>query len=206
LAEVLITLGIIGIVAALTMPGLIASYQKEVLRTRFKKVYSVLSQNFQKTLMTDFDGNISCYRGLSGASTDQSGCVAFYEKFMQNMNVVKTCKGNALAGGCIPEYSPYSNQSGCQGFNSTYMNNTNWAYVFSDGSIFIIYAGNGWAIFAIDTNGKQGPNKLGHDLFSLAIFYDGAVYRFGGDTLTECWNNTDYTGGLFKTVTDVYGN
>ncbi len=33
LAEVLITLGIIGIVAAMTMPALIANYQKKVLVT-----------------------------------------------------------------------------------------------------------------------------------------------------------------------------
>ena len=44
LAEVLITLGVIGIVAALTMPALIANYQKKVLETRIKKFYSVLNQ------------------------------------------------------------------------------------------------------------------------------------------------------------------
>jgi prepilin-type N-terminal cleavage/methylation domain-containing protein len=44
LAEVLITLGIIGIIAALTMPALVASYQKKVLETRIKHFYSVLNQ------------------------------------------------------------------------------------------------------------------------------------------------------------------
>ena len=44
LAEVLITLGIIGVVAAMTMPNLIASHQKKVLETSFKKSYSSLLQ------------------------------------------------------------------------------------------------------------------------------------------------------------------
>ncbi len=44
MAEVLITLGIIGIVAAMTMPVLIGKYQKHVTVTRLQKVYSVLSQ------------------------------------------------------------------------------------------------------------------------------------------------------------------
>ena len=44
LAEVLITLGVIGIVAALTMPALIANYQKKVFETRIKKFYSVMNQ------------------------------------------------------------------------------------------------------------------------------------------------------------------
>ena len=40
LAEVLITLGIIGVVAALTMPVLIANYKNKVFITKTKKVYS----------------------------------------------------------------------------------------------------------------------------------------------------------------------
>ncbi|MDR1327413.1 MAG: type II secretion system GspH family protein [Heliobacteriaceae bacterium] len=44
LAEVLITLGIIGVVAALTMPSLIGNYQKNVVTTRMKKFYSMINQ------------------------------------------------------------------------------------------------------------------------------------------------------------------
>ena len=40
----MITLGVIGAVAALTMPSLIANYRKEVLRAQFKKAYSEISQ------------------------------------------------------------------------------------------------------------------------------------------------------------------
>ncbi len=44
LAEVLITLGIIGVVAALTMPALITNYQKKVTATRLKAAYSQINQ------------------------------------------------------------------------------------------------------------------------------------------------------------------
>ena len=44
LAEVLITLGIIGIVAALTIPQLISGYKKRVVETKLQKVHSILSQ------------------------------------------------------------------------------------------------------------------------------------------------------------------
>lgn len=46
LAEVLITLGIIGVVAAMTMPSLIANHQEKVTVTKVKKVYSILSQAY----------------------------------------------------------------------------------------------------------------------------------------------------------------
>lgn len=44
LAEVLITLGIIGIVAALTIPGLITKCKEMQYRVTYKKVYSSLNQ------------------------------------------------------------------------------------------------------------------------------------------------------------------
>ena len=47
MAEVLITLAIIGIVAALTIPTLIADYQEKVTVTRLKETYSLLSQAYQ---------------------------------------------------------------------------------------------------------------------------------------------------------------
>lgn len=39
LAEVLITLGIIGVVAAITIPALISNYQISVNKTKLKKLY-----------------------------------------------------------------------------------------------------------------------------------------------------------------------
>ena len=44
LAEVLITLGIIGVVAALTLPPLIENHQKQVTVNKLKKFYSLMSQ------------------------------------------------------------------------------------------------------------------------------------------------------------------
>lgn len=48
LAEVLITLGIIGVVSAMTIPTLIQSYRNHVVETRLKKVYSVMNQAIQR--------------------------------------------------------------------------------------------------------------------------------------------------------------
>ena len=44
LAEVLITLGIIGVVAALTIPNVVSNYKKKVVETRLAKLYSILNQ------------------------------------------------------------------------------------------------------------------------------------------------------------------
>ena len=44
LAEVLITLAIIGVVAAMTIPTLVSSYKKKIVETRLVKVYSTFNQ------------------------------------------------------------------------------------------------------------------------------------------------------------------
>lgn len=56
LAEVLITLGIIGVVAALTMPSLIQNHRKQEVETKLAKVYSVMNQaiNMSKVEYGDF--------------------------------------------------------------------------------------------------------------------------------------------------------
>lgn len=50
LAEVLITLGIIGVVAALTLPGLIQKYQEQAAISNLKKAYSMLSQAYRRAI------------------------------------------------------------------------------------------------------------------------------------------------------------
>ena len=47
LAEVLLTFGIIGVVAALTLPGLLAEYSKVVVETKLKNFYSQINQAVQ---------------------------------------------------------------------------------------------------------------------------------------------------------------
>ena len=53
LAEVLITLAIIGIVAALTIPSVISNYQQQEFKTGLKKAVSVLNEAIQTNIAQD---------------------------------------------------------------------------------------------------------------------------------------------------------
>ncbi len=48
LAEVLITLGIVGVVAALTIPTIVQNYKKQEVETSLKKIYTTVNQAIQK--------------------------------------------------------------------------------------------------------------------------------------------------------------
>lgn len=51
MAEVLITLGIIGIIAAMTLPALINKYQEVQFKSAYKKAYADLSMHFNPVLL-----------------------------------------------------------------------------------------------------------------------------------------------------------
>ena len=66
MAEVLITLGVIGIVAAMTIPQLVKNYQLHVLQNQLKAVYSDLNRASQLfKLHNDF--SVSEYAYLNGS-------------------------------------------------------------------------------------------------------------------------------------------
>ena len=131
LAEVLITLGIIGIIAALTLPQLIKNYQQKVLQEQFKVAYSLLQQTVLK-IRADWDYVPECYYWEQKAATkcvetddygnctkhtladgsplpsDYNGrfneCARFMEEIDKKLQVINTCKGQAYKKGCIPDY------------------------------------------------------------------------------------------------------
>ena len=195
LAEVLITLGIIGIVSALTIPTLINNYKEKVRDNQFKKVYATLNQALRMTI-SDYDYIPKCYYPDTGAGAVKAECIDFYEKFRNKLRLSKICLNNSYTQGCIPSYKGVEivmkeNHQNDPDYDEEYWENvamnqaSGWStnnlkrlstsLVLSDSSIIIIY-NNGTAtnpsyfpLFLVDINGSKDPNKWGHDLFDIAI-------------------------------------
>ncbi len=93
LAEVLITLGIIGVVAAMTMPTLINSTQGAQYKTAYKKALSVMSQAVVMNIaLDDYDLSQTVAGKTNGKDAD--GVQSIYSLFKNRMNVVKVAKGS----------------------------------------------------------------------------------------------------------------
>jgi prepilin-type N-terminal cleavage/methylation domain-containing protein len=100
LAEVLVTLGIIGIVAALTMPALVADYQKKVTATKLKRFYALLNQAAQISSGEAVNPNkiertIDC-SALTSANNPDTALNFFntaYKPYLNTVMVEKTGKG-----------------------------------------------------------------------------------------------------------------
>ena len=90
LAEVLITLGIIGVVAAMTMPTLINSTQGAQYKTAYKKALSVMSQAVVMNIaLDDYDLSQTVEGTNATADGEAGGTQSIYDLFKNRMNVVK---------------------------------------------------------------------------------------------------------------------
>ena len=109
LAEVLITLGIIGVVAAMTMPTLINSTQGAQYKTAFKKSLTVLSQAVVMNIaLNDYDlsqvveGTNPAAAGAESApgagdgtpAAAAGGAQSLYDLFSQRLNIVRTASSD----------------------------------------------------------------------------------------------------------------
>ena len=183
MAEVLITLGIIGVVAALTLPSLIQKYQDQVLENQLKKMYSTISQGVQKAMADDgvsnFEDTVLLQACMLPDGGSSNACIQVVKKYF-NVVAVKTDRreyyDNVIQVKYMDGRNVYSrDKSKRRLYHAPFGGYNNFPiYVLADGSEFKFYSywdyysGQG-AYFFIDTNGGKGPNVYGFDVFNMII-------------------------------------
>lgn len=225
LAEVLVTIGIVGIVAAITLPVVFRECQKFVLRIQFKKTYSTLSQALQKA-QADLGYIPQCYyvtskigstSGLKNNGSKEE-CLALSRSFLNALNISQICNPPAYPN-CIPKYKGFDtmeydrnpNAEPSTGLSGFWQNNIlyrNQAYALTDGSIIISYYGRYSnyfpRLFAVDINGKKGPNKWGYDLFAFWTGSDGVSPLFLVGSTYAVEENGVTTANMLKDIHAKY--
>jgi len=157
LAETLIVIGIIGVVAALTLPSLNhATGDKETI-TRVKKAYSTLTEAVDRMEATYgptnewWDKDCDSYVDVINK---------FGERITEFMKVTKNCK---QGGGC------WINPS-----------NNSYSFIIGDGSSVRIYNRGlaPWIDIYVDVDGpNKGKTQGGRDVFLFAIYMSDSEYK-----------------------------
>ena len=176
LAEVLITLGIIGVVAAMTMPTLINSTQGAQYKTAFKKSLTVLSQAVVMNIaLNDYDlsqvvagtnATAAGTGGGGGAATPAaaaSGAQSLWDVFHNRLNIVR--------------------EAGTATFNATAGDPDQWIIVSdTDQTDYTTYAGNHSANneFPTITEGAVIPTGL------TALFMNDGITFIFDNTQSNC--------------------
>ncbi len=131
LAEVLITLGIIGVVAAMTIPNLIANTNSAKFRSQFKKTLSTLNQaGLMAQAQYDFD-----YAGTDTPCVEASGGTANPENVMSFCSLLNgTLTGHTYVG--TPTKLKRANSGNASGATTYGINKATTGYTFSLGNNF----------------------------------------------------------------------
>lgn len=164
LAEVLITLGIVGVIAALTIPALINKYQKQETVTRYKKIYSEI---FQALKLAEVEnGTIENWDFTNSTNKTQD----FADNFLyKHMKIQKKC--DFSESGCWKRPVSLSNTA------STNITSTRLSAITESGAslLFWVSASGGSSFIYTDIDGpNRGPAKLGVDVFVQTIFFSSA--------------------------------
>lgn len=203
LAEVLITLGVVGVVAALTVPSLIAKYQERVYISKIRKAYYTLDQAVRHAV--EEYGPVDTWpvdRGYYGDYRNEE----MTQIILQYIDgVIKTCKGDAQWNFSPCFATSYKKPDGT--WAPTWLNRKT-LFRLKDGSAYsinavvdgtwCINAANGYAnncgTVTVDTTGASGPNVAGKDYVNFLITKNGVlpIGRQGG------WHTHSFEKGCLQ--------
>lgn len=179
LAEVLITLGIIGVVAAVTMPTLISNYQKAYTVNKIKKNIAIFSQAIQRSFADEqgfFDWDKSI---VTGTDVDpevklQYSRDTLAKRIVPYLNVSRDCVKNPELD-CFPD--PVYFLNGQQIGGAKNYDKNRYSLILSDGTpvtMALSTVGTDNTITILfDVNGPQRPNTIGKDIFEIKFSSKG---------------------------------
>lgn len=188
LAEVLITLVVIGIIAAITIPALMKNTQNQELKTGLLKGEVVLTNALK--LYEAKNG----YKLVPSAFVYDDGDDRVYivDEILPFLSKAKNCN----KAGCVARTDEiYKTYNSSQYINHSLLDDGQ--LILSDGMMIFVenYLSN--IYFSIDVNGYQKPpNKAGHDLFFFQLNPEGHLVPMGteGTAYTECSLSSNSTG------------
>ena len=207
LAEVLITLGIIGVVAAMTIPTLMAKIREHQTVSKLKETYSILSQSLK--LLEEQDEGKPEEWGITGV--DQESAEIIGAKFKKVLKIAVDC-GISNEKKCIYN-GKYKYLNDRTPVDYTSEVNINYKLVLLNGSTVMLFGNTSPKIVKVlvDTNGASPPNTWGMDLFEIDYMSKyGGLYLDGNKNSGTSWDNKDtgcaITGWGCAYYVVTYGN
>ena len=194
LAEVLITLGIIGIVASMTLPTLVKNYQNKANIARLEKIYSILSQ--ASLHAQEEHGDFNTWNILDENQNSTREIFSYFEPYLK---IVRKCDNKSgcwakttysLTGGARWSGDYYN---GDKYINVTLADGTNLSFDICEPFYSVFGLPNDimrpFIIFGVDVNGNKRPNVIGYDIFFFALSQKGIIPFGIGNNSQNCSKN-----------------
>lgn len=187
LAEVLIVLGIIGLIADMTIPTLVQGFQEKVTVVKLQEIYSIFNQALKMSVAESGpmdtwgfkdiitvpveDGNFSYDN-----EQNQESSKILYEVISKHLKILKTCKPEDTSCMTIKEATGFPMYSGILANGVSF-------YVFSRSASCKYNTGTTMALqnicadLTVDIDGNKGSNTWGKDIFRFSMSNYGIIPR-----------------------------
>ena len=182
LAEVLIALGVVGVVASMTLPSVVRHFEDKATVNKLKKAYSTLSKAHEQLKFDDECNPRYWDLGGSGNSNGAKKVLNCYSKYIKKLKICNKGKG------CFPEGIKYKSLDGTN--NILLDNDTTLAKgILNDGTLMFVWVDNRYcnnenqfcATIAFDINGFRNPNRWGVDTFEFIVYPQKITPATNGD-------------------------
>ncbi len=178
LAEVLVTLGVIGVVAVLTVPNLVSNYQKKVYVAQLQKIYNQVSNAVALALVEDEVESL-----VDTVLGEEDGSKKFLKKYFK---IAQDCGNSEISdmSNCISD--TYTNISKSEITAGVYDLNVafNCVKLNSGATLCLseeyqkddeVMDEHAYWYAVVDINGTKKPNVLGRDYFGFELYTDGVM-------------------------------
>lgn len=188
LAEVLITLGIIGVVAAMTLPAIIDSTQDKVLESQYKKCRNIVDNGYKLMMAKSSSFTVGNLPFLSTCNyMNDLQCVSTSHK--EAFNIVDDYAGGLNSDLLTKEYIV----QGKSKKSKFKWEDVDYAFAATDGMIFGVIPDNDFESFSVvaDVNGKKNPNIVKKDLYKFKYVGYGKLSDASSEleVVPECTRN-----------------
>ena len=149
LAEVIIVLGILGIMAEMTIPTLISNVQEKVFLTHFQQTYTSLQQAYQ--MAAEQNGTADTWADADAMYTNLKPYLKMMQDCPFTCNTAYPADPKNLAGSYTSDWHTY------------------YHIMLVNGVTLKFTIDAGYRTVAIDLNGNKGPNRIGYDFFTFHL-------------------------------------
>ncbi len=176
LSEVLITLVIIGVISAITVPSVIQTTDRRETITGIKKAYSTLT-NWERRVQVDY-GHSSTWE-----SAEEIGLEKYYETYIKPyFNIMKYCNTGEECG--YKSDKPFTQLNGDGGVFVAKSSRISFTTIDGMAYSFVEYSnitGALYPVIKVDINGAKKPNRYGRDVFTFYRTEDIGIKPSGYD-------------------------
>ncbi len=197
-SEVMITIGVIGVVAAFTMPGIVAHYHEKEYVSQLLKSLSSFEQAMQYIMFRHECTDMVCTGVFDGTSADAAWNKKFDEEIKKSVQILKSAEnGTALepdlkSGPLKPKNTQLTE---ALDWRST----EGYKFMTLDGVMYLVIPKNCETVpfpdlnviqsicaeVTIDVNSIRRPNQYGRDLFKFIVAQNGHLYPMYGVDYSE---------------------